>query len=245
MSKLDKQAQRQALRNFLTAIPAALERASKALWWAVVLGAAALIVVVLHGLGRGHRPPLPGGAGDSATAALFVRDLGRMPDGRHTFDLVYHLVLRNGGAAPFAVDNSFDRLALGDTVAGGDVMTMAAAPEPGADTAGGPGGGIAWRVVASRKAGLAGAYRPGQARSHAAHYRLIARADQFADVLIAYSPAPPPHWWGAIPPVDYQRGGGNVTHEEVQLGAVLRAHCPLGVNIVNGAMVAQCAAAKE
>jgi len=65
-----------------------------------------------------------------------------------------------------------------------------------------------------------------------------ARLDQFADVAIGYGLRHRPHgWFGRPGDID------NDAHdEEVQLGAVLRAHCPLGVKIQHGEVRSLCGA---
>ena len=251
MSRKDKKERRAALRDFLVAIPGAFDRAVASLSWLVVLGAVALGALLLHLMvgGAGHRRPAPppGGHGDNPSGALYVRDLGRLPDGRHTFDLVYELVLRNETGGPFAVESSLDRLAIGDLVTGGDVVELGQAPGLFDESSARVPGAIAWHVAAiSPKGGrndrhngpLVGDYQPGRWRSHAAHYRINARLDQFADVAIGYGLRHRPHgWFGRPGDID------NDAHdEEVQLGAVLRSHCPLGVKIQHGEVRSLCGA---
>ena len=118
MSTKDKKATRAALREFLTAIPGSVEQASRAMRWLVVLAAIALAGIAAAVVFMPRHPPAPppGGHGDNPDATLYARDLGRLPDGRHLFDLVYELVLRNETRRPFRLAVAEDRLALGDAV---------------------------------------------------------------------------------------------------------------------------------
>jgi hypothetical protein len=267
----DKKIRAAALREFLVAMPVALERVTASLGWLVVLGVVALGALLLHlMLGGGRHPPMPGMRGANAVAALYVRDLGRLSDGRHTFDLVYDVTLAqvDGGHDPIAF--SIDRLVLGDAGATGDVAEMGHAPglfdDPAARRV---TGGIAWRVVAQSAvvAGACGPDRPSAqaalethhlisagpvncagglvgdgpgAHSHQAHYRIAARVDQLADVAVGFGTRPPPHgWFGAHHDDDPVRQATAID-EEVQLGAVVRTHCPLGVKVVHGEVRALC-----
>ena len=273
VSRKDKKARRAALRDFLVAIPGALERATALLGWLVVLGAVALGALLLHLLfgHDGHRPvPPPGGHGDNPAGALYVRDMGRLPDGRHTFDLVYDVVLRNETGRRFGVDFSLDRLALSDGASSGDVVELGHAP--GLFDEGPARSAAAWRVVSSRatvagacparlpvqglleahrlipagavdcQVGLSGDYPPGRWRNHQAHYRIVARVEQIADVAIGYGIGQGPRGW-----FDFSKPDGedalrhaDAHDEEVQLGAVLRAHCPLGVKVQHGEVRSLC-----
>ena len=84
MSNKDKKATRAALREFLTAIPGSVEQASRAIRWLVVLAAIALVAIAAAVVFMPRHPPAPppGGNGDNPDATLYVRDLGRLPDGR-------------------------------------------------------------------------------------------------------------------------------------------------------------------
>ncbi len=271
MGSKDKKVRAAALREFLVAMPGALERVTASLGWLVLVGAIALVALLLHLVwGGGRHPPIPGARGDSATAALYVRDLGRLPDGRHTFDLVYDVVLANPGGGPDPVEFSIDRLALGDTAITGDVAEMGHTPglfdNPGARHV---TGSIAWRVVV-QTAVIAGACGPDRtpaqgvlethhlipagpancgggligdgsgARSHQAHFRIVARVDQFADVAIGFGRRPPPHGWFAAHHDDDMVRHAVAIDEEVQLGAVVRTHCALGVKVQHGEVRALC-----
>ncbi|WP_353228125.1 hypothetical protein [Novosphingobium sp.] len=238
MSTKDKKARRAALRDFLVAVPETFARATVALRWLVVLGALALAaLLVFAAFGHdGHRPPPPpGGSGDNPSGALFVRDLGRLPDGRHTFDLVYDLVLRNADGRPVAVTYRLRRLSIGDPPPAGDVVDLD--PAPGAYGA----ASGAWHALSSHRdtapAGAAPDLAPGQWQALRAHYRINARPDQFADIAIGYGLRHERGGWfdRAHPTID------DAHDEAVQLGAVLRAHCPLGVKIHNGEMTTLCA----
>jgi hypothetical protein len=249
VSSKDKKARRAALRDFLIAIPGALERATASLGWLVIIVGIALAVLVLRAVaGPPHFPvePPPGGHGDNPSGALYVRDLGRLPDGRHTFDLVYELVLRNQTARPFAIDSSDDNLALGDVVGSGDAIwldhpgTLFGRPEPQSKD------GVVWTEQKtngqSHKGGLVGAYRPGMWKAHVAHYRVKARADQMVSVTIGYALHPEPRGWFSAKEEHFDADPEHQDehHEEAQLGAVLRAHCALGVKIQNGEMRSLC-----
>jgi len=267
----DKKARAAALREFLVAMPDALERVTASLGWLVVLGAVALVALLLALVFWGGRhPPMPDARGDNPVAALYVRDLGRLPDGRHTFDLVYDVALAHPGGGPDPVAFSIDRLALGDAGAMGDVAEMGHAPGLFDDAAARRvTGGIVWHVVA-QSAVLAGAYGPDRspaqaaleahhlspagpancagglvgdgpgARSHQAHYRIVARVDQIADVAIGFGRRAPPHGWFAARHDDDLVRHATAIDEEVQLGAVVRAHCALGVKVVHGEVRALC-----
>ena len=80
---------------------------------------------------------------------------------------------------------------------------------------------------------------PGHWQIVRAHYRVNARPDQFADVAIGYTldHDAARGWFTRKGPPD-----GVAHDEDVQLGAVLRAHCPLGVKVQNGEMRSLCAA---
>lgn len=226
MSK-DKKARRAALHEFLLAVPAALDRAGSAFGRLVVLAALALVLIawrlfVIHP--GPPPPPPPGGLGNNPAGALYVRDLGRLPDGRHTFDLVYTLVLRNAATRPFVIEAASDQLDLGQFTGAGDVVRL--------DHPGTTGGALAWHTALSsvQAMGLAGTYPPGAWKAGTAHYRLNARPDQFAALAIAYRFA------GHDPVPSADRHG-----EEVQLGAVLRAHCPLGIKVTQSEVRSLCA----
>ena len=105
--------------------------------WLVVLAGIAVAALVLHlafGRGGDHPMPPPDGHGDNPSGALYVRDLGRLPDGRHTFDLVYELVLRNASRERRIVGIR-DQLAIGDPGGTGDVID----PDEGIATIGSGG----------------------------------------------------------------------------------------------------------
>ncbi len=239
-----KRARHAALRDFLVAAAGALTRVSTALGALAVIATIALAVAGLHWLsGPPPPPPPPGGNGDNPRGVLYVRDLGRLPDGRHTFDLVYELVLRNATPRAFTIDFTRDRLALGDPQVGADVVALGHAP--GLFGPAGPQGAITWRVALAsaqdRATGLVGDYQPGSWRRHAAHYRVRARADQLADVAIGFGfRAAPRRWFAGAHSADEPAGIAH--HEEVQFGAVIRARCPLGVRIAGGEVRALCAA---
>jgi len=267
----DKKVRAAALREFLVAMPGALERVTASLGWLVLVGAIALVALLLHLVwGGGRHPPMPDARGDNPVAALYVRDLGRLADGRHTFDLVYDVVLANAGGGHGPVEFSIDRLALGDAASMGDVAEMGHAPGLFDDAAARRGtGAIAWRVVA-QSAVIAGACGPDHAtmqatlethhlipagpanctgglvgdgpgaRSHQAHYRIVARVDQLADVAIGFGRRPPPHGWFGAHQDDELVRHATVIDEEVQLGAVVRTHCALGVKVVHGEVRALC-----
>ena len=160
-----------------------------------------------------------------------------MADGRHTFDAVYDLVLRNPGDHPFVVGSSIDRLALGDMVGGSDVVVMNPVPDLPDRL---PAGGIVWHDAALSKDALAGEYAPEHWRGHAAHYRIVARPDQFADVMIAYAVERRPGWWAHMLGRKPDQEPLDVHHEEIQLGVVLRAHCALGVKVQHGEVRSLC-----
>jgi hypothetical protein len=238
VSSKDKKARHIALRDFLIAIPGTLDRAITWFGWLVVLAGITLAALVLHlVLGRGGPPAMlpPGGHGDNPSGALFVRDLERLPDGRHTFDLVYELVLHNETERPFSVVFTRERLLIGDAPAAADVVDLGHAP----GVSGAPTG--AWHEAISRSNLAPGQpiqeLRPGRWRVFRVHYRINARPDQFADVAIGYA-------------LNFERRGwfghgdnfdADGHDEEVQLGAVLRAHCPLGVKVQNGDLKSLCA----
>ncbi len=239
MSNKDKKARHAALREFLIAIPGAFDRAATALRWLVVLAAIALAAMVLRMVFAhpGHPPaPPPGGQGDNPSGALYVRDLGRLPDGRHTFDLVYELVLRNAGEPHVRLVSATERLSIGDPPPAADVIDLPQAPGAYRQATG------QWHEVSVRTDHPGQPDQdvlPGHWQIVRAHYRVNARPDQFADVAIGYT-------------VDHDAARGwftrkgppdGVAHDEdVQLGAVLRAHCPLGVKVQNGEMRSLCAA---
>ena len=237
MSSKDKKARNAAFRHFLVETPGALDRATASLGWLVVLCAIALGVLVLHLLfGRPAHPPVPapGGNGENPSAALYVRDLNRLPDGRHTFDLVYVLVVRNASEPHLRFVRARERLSIGDPPPTADVTDLGTAP-----------GAIRQAAARWHEASMTEGLRPGQPNQDIdpghwqvvrAHYRVNARPDQFADVAIAYElDREPPGWFKHRPPRDV------VAHdEEVQLGAVLRARCALGVKIQNGEMRSLC-----
>ncbi len=207
----------------------------------VVLAAIAVAAMVLHlmfGRGGPPMPPLPGGAGNNPAGALYVRDLGRLPDGRHTFDLVYALVLRNDTARPFVLDSLFSRLAVGDVTRSGDVLDMNEVSDPETGTMQNvPAPALVWHRVADTAQHNGMHYPPGEWRKLSAHYRINARPEQLADMAISYDLRPEPHGlegWFAHPPMRFSY------HEEVQLGAVLRAHCALGVKVQNAEPTSPC-----
>lgn len=235
MSNKDKKARRMALRRFLVETPGAIDRVTDSLGWLVVLGALALGALALHLVfGRPDHPPPPppGGPGDNPSAALYARDLGRLPDGRHTFDLVYSLILRNATERPFTIVSSGQRLALGDAAPDGDVVALRPAPATFSDHA----NDGRWQVVHADASGRQPEpLLPGHWRAFSAHYRIIARVEQFADVAIHYGLHQPRGWFDR--PGDTEEEAHD---EEVQLGAVVRVHCPLGVKIENGEMKSLC-----
>lgn len=240
MSSKDKKARRVALRDFLIAIPGVLDRATASLGWLVVLGAVALGALLLHLLFAPGGPapvPPPGGQGDNPTGALYVRDLGRLPDGRHTFDLVYELVLRNETERPFSLDSYEERLAIGDPALAGDIVALSAAPKAFKE----PVAGGRWHVALSRhhddySGKQPEDYPPGRWGRYSAHYHINARPEQSADVAIGYGlRQESSDWFGHRLHFHSDAHG-----EEVQLGAVLRAHCPLGVKVQNGEVKSLC-----
>lgn len=217
-----------ALRAFLVGIPGTLDRASDSLGRLVVLaaiGLSALLLLALFGRHE-HRPPPPVGQGENPAGALFVRDLGRLSDGRHTFDLVYELVLRDDVGRAASVAFTEQRLSIGDPAPPGDVVDM--------------GHAITWHPVVSRRD--AGSDQPtpdrfaGHWRAFRAHYRINARPDQFANVAIGYGLRHDRHGW--FGPADRTEDDGH--NEDVQLGVVLRAHCALGVKIQYGEVRSLC-----
>ena len=238
MSSKDKKARHAALREFLIAIPGAFDRLAASLGRLVVLAAIALAAMVLYFLFGHHGPPrapAPGGPADYPCGALYVRDLGRLSDGRHTFDLVYALIVRNADAPHLRMISATERLSIGDPPPMADVIDLGQAPGAYRQATG------RWHAVSVRDD------RPGQPDQDIppghwqvvrAHYRVNARPDQFADVAIGYTldHDPPRGWFTRKGPPD-----GVAHDEEVQLGAVLRAHCPLGVKIHNGEMTSLCA----
>lgn len=238
MSSKTKKARRAVLRQFLLAIPETLDRAAASLGWLVVVAGLALGALVLHMLFAPHGPPPAppsGGAPDNPQGALYVRDLGRLPDGRHTFDLVYALVLRSEAHRPATPAFTIERLSVGDPPPAGDAVDLG--PAPGAS---GPATG-AWHEVSSFRRTMPGQpatdFVPGDWRALRVHYRLNARPDQFADVALGYGLNNPPRGWFDT----HWRETDLIAHdEEVQLGAVLRAHCPLGVKVQNGEMRSLC-----
>ena len=260
--KADKSFRAAALREFLVAMPGALERVTSSFRWLVLLGAVALAALLLHlAFGGKHQPPI---RAENPVASLYVRDLGRVADGRHTFDLVYDVALPAAIGPHDHVEFSIDRLALGDGLPTGDIAEMGHAPglfnDPAARHA---TSGIAWHVVTQRAviAGACGPDAPARAaldahhlippgpadcaggligaREHQAHYRIVARVDQFADVAIGFGHQPPPRGWFGPHHDDVLRDATTVD-EEVQLGAVLRAHCALGVKVQHGEMRSLC-----
>lgn len=245
MSNKDKKATRAALRDFLVAVPGTFDRVGKALYWLVVLSAVAMVAIAAVVVFWPRHPPEapPGGNGDNPAATLFVRDLGRLPDSRHTFDLVYELVLANQTRRPFRIESSDDRIMLGTLAVHGDVVRLDPAPREFGETRSGADQGIIWSAPLKsvhRTGGLEGEYPPGRSRVHVAHYRVNARPDQFAAIEIAFafgrkSNDQP----GPSRDADPQKPDGRA--EEVQFGAVLRAHCPLGVKIHNGEVRSLCA----
>jgi hypothetical protein len=238
VSNRDKKARQAALREFLVATPGALDRATSSLGWLVVLAAIALLALAAHLVfARPDHPPVPpaGGQGDNPSGALYVRDLGRLRDGRHTFDLVYELVVRNGDAPQLRFVSVSRRLSMGDPPPAADVVDLGQAPGLRHQAIGG------WHelsVTGDNHYGQPdGDIPPGHWQVVSAHYRVNARPDQFADVAIGMDLDHESHrgWFKRQPLHDL------VAHdEEVQLGAVLRAHCPLGVKIRNGEMRSLC-----
>ena len=238
MSNKDKKARSAALRDFLVATPGVLDRAAAFLGWIVLLAGIALVAQLGHLLfGRPGHPagPPAGPQGVNPAATLFVRDLGRLADGRHTFDLVYEVVLHNPGDRPMIIASTLQRLLIGDPPPAGDVVDLGDAPG-----AFGPATGQ-WRQAFARRndspAGPGNGLAPGHWRTFRAHVRINARPDQFADVAIGYgSRHEPPGWFGHAPVND-----DDAHDEQVQLGAVLRAHCPLGVKVHVGEVRSLCA----
>lgn len=244
MSNKDKKATRAALRDFLIAIPASIEQGSRAMRWLVVMAAIALVGIAAAMVFLPHHPPAPppGGNGDNPDATLYVRDLGRLPDGRHTFDLVYELVLSNQTDRPFTVASARDSLEIGTLAITGDVARLNGQQAFIGQIQPPPDHGILWMPV-SKELGqdrnFTGLYMPGRRKVYIAHYRVNARPDQFAGIVIGYDfkepPMNPKEAWIDGDPVHEDRH-----HEEVQLGAVLRTHCPLGVKIHNGETRSLC-----
>ncbi len=245
MSGKDKKATRAALRDFLVAVPDTFARATGALRALVVLGAVALVAIaaaVLF-LPRHHPDPPPGGDGSNPVATLYVRDLGRLPDGRHTFDLVYALVLHNQTHHPFRIERSDDQLAIGTLAITGDAARLNGAQTLDGNPEAEPQTGIVWSMpvpISHHVGGLVGEYQPGRSKIHTAHYRVNARPDQFGALAIAYEFHRGPHDlagpWQDGDPLHFDR-----RREEVQFGAVVRTHCPLGVKIHNGETRSLCA----
>lgn len=238
MSSKTKKARRAALREFLVSIPGTLDRATDWLGRLVMLGGVAVIALLLHMLFVPHRPPPPPvSIAENPQGALYVRDLGRLPDGRHTFDLVYELVLRSEAHRPVAPAFTTERLLIGDAPQAGDVVNLGPAPGVfGAAT--GP-----WHEVSSFRRIIAGQpdkdFVPGDWQPLRVHFRVNARPDQLADVALAYGLNNRPRGWFE----PYRPETDVSAHdEEVQLGAVLRAHCPLGVKVHNGEMRSLCGA---
>jgi hypothetical protein len=216
VSKKEKRAGRLALRHFFTGVPRTLDQAvtsfDRLVWLFGLALVLALVALVGHWLTGGHRRPPPPEPGEGT---LYVRDLGRLPDGRHQFDLVY--AWQHRGPAPQTVV----RLSLGDVAAIGDSAELLPAPGPFDDKP--RPGVVAWHVLQNR-----------DTRDDRVHYRLVARADQLADVSATTVLPPPPRWFGHGEQV-VQRIG-----DELQLAAVLRAHCPLGVKVHNGSVTPLC-----
>jgi hypothetical protein len=128
-----------------------------------------------------------------------------------------------------------ERLSIGDPPPAAEVIDLGQAPGAYRQATG------RWHAVSVRDD------RPGQPDQDIppghwqvvrAHYRVNARPDQFADVAIGYTLDHDPSrgWFTRKGPPD-----GVAHDEEVQLGAVLRAHCPLGVKLQNGEMRSLCA----
>lgn len=218
MSK-DKKARRAALRHFLMAIPQSAETATLWLGRLVMLAALALTLVVLLVLFGHHRPP-PHDTMLAVHGQLGARDLARLADGRHSFDLTYDLVLENRSARPMTISAVETRLLLRDPASPGDAVDLGQAP---AATAG------AWHQTAAHRDTAAITLNPGQWHRLRAHYRVTAASEQIAALAIGYSvddghaPAKP-----------------DAHDEEVALGAVVRAHCALGISVTNGAMATPC-----
>lgn len=228
--KAEKGARAAVLREFLVAMPGALERMTASLGWLVLLGGIGLIAFLLHlAFGGRHDPPPRADAGENPVAALYVRDLGRLPDGRHTFDLAYTLVLRNVTPRPQPVANASGRLMIGDSPPDGDAVDLGQTPAFDGKARG------AWHDAISGPV-RGGDLGPGQWHDFRAHYRLKARADQFADVAMVYEVRREMRGWFGHRDVSE----GDWHHEEVQLGAVLRAHCALGVKVQHGEMRSLC-----
>jgi hypothetical protein len=238
VSSRDKKARRAQLRDFLMATPGAIDRAGDALGWLVVLGAVALGALLLHlaFAPRGAPPvPPPGGIGDNPSGVLFVRDLRRLPDGRHTFDLVYELVVRNGDEPQLRFVSVSRRLSIGDPPPAADIVDLGQAPGVRHQAIG------RWHELSVTQDNHYGQPNgdipPGHWQVVSAHYRVNARPDQFADVAIGIELDHQPHrgWFNRQPLHDLV-----ANDEEVQFGAVLRAHCGLGVKIQNGEMRSLC-----
>jgi hypothetical protein len=226
LSSRDKKARHAALRDFLVETPDVLERATASLGWLVVMAAIALGALLLYLLfARSGHPPMPP-PGDNPQGALYVRDLGRLPDGRHTFDLVYALDLRNPGSMAYTTE----RLALRDPPAAGDVIDLGPAPDVFTPPA------APWHQAFWQRTSLPGHGGPGQSRVLRAHFRINASPDRIADLAIGYGLVHEQRGWFGHRRITDDDG----RDEEVQLGAVLRAHCPLGVKIQNGETKSLC-----
>lgn len=238
MSNKDKKATRAALRDFLVAIPGTLDRAATAMGRMVWLGVVVLVLIAagIVFMPHHHREPPPGGNTDNASGALYVRDLGRLPDGRHTFDLLYTLVVRNAAEPQLRFVAVNQRLSIGDPPPTADVIDLGEAPGEHRAAIG------RWREVAATRYDHYGQPNPdippGHRQTIRAHYRINARPDQFADVAIGFELDHAPHrgWFRHQPERDFV-----AQDEEAQLGAVVRAHCPLGVKIQNGETRSLCA----
>ena len=237
MSNKDKKATRAALREFLTAIPGSVEQASRAIRWLVVLAAIALVAVAVAVVFMPRHPPVPppGGNDDNPDATLYVRDLGRLSDGRHTFDLVYALVVRNAAEPQLRFVAVNRRLSIGDPPPPADVIDLGQAPGERHGAVG------RWHELATTTDNHVGQPNPdiprGRWQTVRAHYRINARPEQTADVAfgVELDHAPRRGWFRHQPEHDFV-----AVDEEVQLGAVLRTHCPLGVKIHNGETRSLC-----
>lgn len=222
MSK-DKKARRAALRHFLTTLPESFDRMATWLGRLVMLAAAALAAMVLHWAFAHHRAP-PHEPGLAAHGQMAARDLARLADGRHAFDLSYDLVLDNRGPHPLTVASIETQALLRDPVPDGAMLDLGEAPAPG-QAAGAP-----WHRIADRKDAAAFTLAPGQWRRVRAHYRVIAASEQIAAIAIGYTLQ-----------AEHAAPHGDAHGEDVALGAVVRAHCPLGITVVNGGMASSCA----
>jgi hypothetical protein len=237
----DKKARQAALREFLIAMPGAFDAAGQALGRMVWLGVIALALVAWSVFfARPDHPaqPVPVGKDDNPSGALFVRDLGRLADGRHTFDLVYQLVVHNPGGTIVRFDGAAsERLSLADPASEADVIDLGAPPGALRPATG------RWHEL------IAAPLQPGQPNRDIlpghwqvvrAHYRIKARPEQSADVAIAYELHHDDRE-GFHNPMQRREPKDMIAHdEEVQLGVVVRAHCPLGVKIVNGEVRSLC-----